>query len=204
MIEPSRRECRPEPICIRNSRAPSGRVGTAAECASAIACTSGNARPWARAISTSSVLSRLSALATSSPRPATQHDDRPRVIVPVGPFLMPQQNVVRGPCSLGSSCLRFFSTAAASPGLALAIARNRDRSCAWRIPKFVSILRPCRGLGRIVRCASWLSLFCICWRQSPGWRSRRRPFRDGRIRARQAPAADPQSFSKTVAQSPSL
>jgi hypothetical protein len=41
-------------------------------------------------------------------------------------------------------------------------------ACAWRIPKFVSILRPCRGLGRIVRCAIWLSLFCICWRQSPG------------------------------------
>ena len=41
-------------------------------------------------------------------------------------------------------------------------------SCAWRIRTFVSILAPCRDLGRIVQCAIWPSFFCICWRQSPG------------------------------------
>jgi hypothetical protein len=45
-------------------------------------------------------------------------------------------------------------------------------------------------------CAMWRSLFCMCWRQSPGWPVPVAPVPwCGRIRARQAPAADPESFA---------
>src|SRR5712691_10668420 len=49
-------------------------------------------------------------------------------------------------------------------------ALNVTADSTWRIPKSLSILRPYRYLGSIVRCAIWPSFFCMCWRQSPGSR----------------------------------
>ena len=42
---------------------------------------------------------------------------------------------------------------------------RRHVTCAWRIPKSVSICCADRDLARIDRCAIWPSSFCICSRQ---------------------------------------
>jgi hypothetical protein len=70
--------------------------------------------------------------------------------------------------------------------------------------KFASIHHRCRDLGRIRRCAIWPSCFYIYWRPLPDSPVRAVRLGGGRIPARQAPAADPQPFSQTVAQSQSL
>ena len=38
------------------------------------------------------------------------------------------------------------------------------RTCAWRIPKFLSNSR-FHDVGRIVRCAIWPFFFCTCWQR---------------------------------------
>ena len=61
----------------------------------------------------------------------------------------------------------------------------------------------CRDFARIRRARSRRPVSAPAGDRCPTGRSRRRPFGGGRIRARQAPAVDPQSVMKTVAESPS-
>jgi hypothetical protein len=67
--------------------------------------------------------------------------------------------------------------------------------------KFVSILCSCRDVARIRRARSRRPVSASTGDRCPTCRSGRRPLGGGRIRARETPAADPQSVTQTVAQS---
>ena len=70
--------------------------------------------------------------------------------------------------------------------------------------KFLSILPRVAKLVALCGARSGRPCSASAGDSRPARRSRRRPFRGGRIRARQAPTVDPQSLPKAVAQSPFL